>query len=182
MPGSGDQGRELMSGQLGIWYAQLLSADSAAYNVGEYLEIVGDLDVGLFEMALRRTVSETGALQFCFREEGGVPRQYPSDLDGWPLHVLDVSAAADPRAAAEDWMRADMRCPVDLSVGPLFTQAMFTVAPGRFFWYNRVHHIAVDGLSAPAGAARLAQVYESLLAGDPACGGGPGAGVGADGR
>src|SRR5262245_37158372 len=39
--------------QLGIWLAQHLDAASPAYNIGEYIEIQGQLDAALFEKALR---------------------------------------------------------------------------------------------------------------------------------
>jgi amino acid adenylation domain-containing protein len=170
MSGCGEQGRELMAGQLGIWYAQQLTPDTSVFNIGEYLEIAGDLDLGLFEAALRSAAEEADAMHQRFREDEGVPRQHAGKPDGWPLDVVDVSAAADPRAAAEEWMRADLRRPVDLGAGPLFGEALFTAGPGRFFWYQRVHHIAGDGLSAPAFAGRAAQVYTSMLAGGPPAG------------
>ena len=170
MSGRGNQGRELMAGQLGIWYSQQLSPDTSVYNIGEYLEIAGDLDTGLFEAALRRVISEVDALHLRFREDGEAPRQYAGEPGEWPLHVVDVSSAADPRAAAAEWMRADLRSPVDLRTGPLFAEALFTVGADRFFWYQRVHHIALDGLSAPVGAGRVAQVYTSMLADGPPAG------------
>jgi len=168
MSGCGDQGRELMAGQLGIWYAQLLSPDKSVYNIGEYLEIIGDLDTGLFEAAVRRAAGEADGLHLRFRGDGEAVRQYAAEPGEWPLQFIDVSSAADPRAAAEEWMRADLRCPVDLSTGPLFAEALFTVAPGRYFWYQRVHHVVGDGLSAPVFAARAAQLYTSKLASAPA--------------
>src|ERR1700722_17645991 len=133
----GDQGRELMAGQLGIWYAQQLSPDKSVYNIGEYLEIVGDLDMSLLEAAARRGAGEAGGPHLPLRGDGEAVRQHAGEPGEWPLHVVDVSSAADPRAAAEEWMRADLRSPVDLSTGPLFAEAMFTVAPGRALWYQR---------------------------------------------
>jgi nonribosomal peptide synthetase DhbF len=53
----------LSSAQLGIWLAQKLDPSSPAYNIGEYLELNGPIDAGLFEQALRRVVSETDALR-----------------------------------------------------------------------------------------------------------------------
>ena len=40
--------RELMAGQLGIWRAQQLVPGDPVYNVGEYLDIRGELDAELF--------------------------------------------------------------------------------------------------------------------------------------
>ena len=165
MSGYEDDRRELMAAQLGIWYAQRLGLDDPVYNTGEYLEIHGDLDVGLFEAALRHTMSEAEAGHLRFSGDGAALRQYVDSSDDWPLHLIDVSSAADPRAAAEDWMWMDMRHPVDPWNGPFFTHAVLKVAPSRFFWYLRGHHIAIDGFSGSLVVARQAQVYTSLLAG-----------------
>src|SRR5258708_2512788 len=113
MSGSEGERRELTAGQLAIWHAQQLDRDSPAYNAGEYLEFRGDLDLAVFRAALRQTVAEVDAFRLRFTD-GDEPRQYVDSSDDWPLHVVDVSAEADPRAAAEEWMWADMRRPVDL--------------------------------------------------------------------
>ena len=168
---AGEQ-RELLGAQLGIWFGQLLGPEDPVYTEGEYLEIHGDLDLDIFGAALRRTVDEIDFyhLRFCGDDES--PRQYVDRRDGWQLHVIDVSAAADPRAAAEGWMWADMRRPVDLREGQLFTHAVFKVGPGRFFWYQSGHHILGDGIGAAVVVRRQAEIYTSLLEG-----GFPGEGV-----
>ena len=155
-----------MAGQLGIWYAQQLSPDNPVYNLGQYLEIHGDLDIGLFAAALRRTIGEVEAVRLRFsRDEEGLWQRVGGPDGGPPVHVLDVTDAADPRAAAEEWMWADMLRPADLREGPLFTHALFRAGQGRYFWYQRGHHIAIDGFSGSIVAARLAEVYASLLTG-----------------
>ena len=171
MSGYEYSGRELTAGQLGIWHAQQLDPGNPVYNIGEYLEIPGALDLGLFECALRQAASEVEAVHLRFSGEGEGLRQRVDVSDDWPLVVLDVSDAADPRVAAEEWMWADMRRPVDLTAGPLFTVAVFKAAPERFFLYLRVHHIAMDGFSSSLLCGRIAQVYSALLDGsDPRAG------------
>lgn len=166
MSRSDGQRWELTAGQLGIWFAQQLNPDDPFYNIAEYLEIHGDLDAELFEIALRHTINEVDAFHLRFTTDGEAPRQHVADPgDDWPVHVIDVSSAANPRAAAENWMRADLSRPADLRAGPVFAEALLRVGPGLFFWYQRVHHIALDGFSGAIIAARLAQVYDSLQAG-----------------
>ena len=115
--------------------------------------------------------SEVEAVHLRFSGEGEGLRQRVDVSDDWPLSLLDMSDAADPRVAAEEWMWADMRCPVDLTAGPLFTVAVFKAAPERFFLYLRVHHIAMDGFSSFILCGRIAQVYSALVDGsDPRAG------------
>lgn len=155
---------ELMAGQLGIWHAQQLAPDDPRYNIGEYFEFRGPLDLTAFEEALRRTLREVDAFHLRFGGDGADVWQVVGDRDDWTLRRVDVSAEADPRAAAEEWMRADMGCPVDLQEGPLFTSALLTAGDDHYFCYQRCHHIAIDGFSGSIILARVAQVYDALTA------------------
>jgi nonribosomal peptide synthetase DhbF len=157
--------RRLTAGQLGIWHAHQLGRGNPAYNAGEYVEFRGDLDLDLFQKALRHTVEEAETFRIRLTMDGNEPRQYVDRSDDWPLHLVDVSSAPDPRTAAEQWMWEDMRRPVEILEGPLFTQAVFTVAADRFFWYWRINHIVFDAFSASAVLNRVSEVYAALRAG-----------------
>jgi nonribosomal peptide synthetase DhbF len=93
------------------------------------------------------------------------PRQIISPPPDWSMSFIDVSAAADPQAAAERWMRADLAKPIDVTRDPLFGYALFKAAPDRFFWYARYHHIVADGVGLALVARRVAGVYTALAAG-----------------
>ncbi|MGY4929166.1 amino acid adenylation domain-containing protein, partial [Streptomyces sp. 900105755] len=151
-----------MSGQLGIWYAQQLAPESAAYKVAEYTEIRGELDAPRFVQALRRTMAEAEAYRLRFTLAGGGPRQYLADPAECPVHAVDLSDRPDPMAVAQDRMWSDLERPTDLTGGPLSAHTLFTLAPGRYLWYQRSHHIAVDGNGLMQFAARLSQVYDAL--------------------
>lgn len=153
----------LISGQLGVWYAQLLTPENSIFNAGEYLELHGELDVALFENALQLAVYEADALHLRFSGSAAEPRQTVDKGTPWELQFLDVSVDPDPPAVAHRWMLANMRRAVNLRHGPLFTQALFKLAPDRFYWYQRVHHIAIDGYSAQLIVSRTAEIYSSLL-------------------
>ncbi|WEP00541.1 amino acid adenylation domain-containing protein (plasmid) [Streptomyces sp. FXJ1.172] len=157
---------QLMAGQLGVWNAQRLDPRSAAYNIAEYVELRGRLDVGLFVSALCRLIDEAdlARVRFEIAEDGSVRQRFTRN-PGWRPDVVDVSGEADPRAAAEAWMRKDLGRPVDLLEGPLFTQALFKAAENRYFWYQRVHHVIGDGYSGSLMVARCAQIYTALVRG-----------------
>ncbi|MEV4582869.1 condensation domain-containing protein, partial [Nonomuraea jabiensis] len=163
--------RELMAGQLGIWYAQQLAPENPAYNIAEYLDIRGELDVELLVEALWRMVDETDGFRVRFREIDGVPMQYVDDTRDYAIHHVDVSGEPDPEAAAERWMRSDVGRGGDLCAGWLFTFAAITLAPDRHFLYQRSHHIVMDGHGGAMAAARTAEIYTALLEGRPRVGG-----------
>ncbi|MEU5427269.1 amino acid adenylation domain-containing protein [Streptomyces olivoreticuli] len=161
-----DAGRPLSGAQEGIWFAQRLDPANAAYNTGEYVEIHGPVDAELFEAALRRTVAEAEIFGLRITETADGPRGTLAPADDWPLHLLDVSTEPDPRAAAEAWIAADLAKAVELTEGPLFTQALFKAAPDRWLWFLRAHHILLDGYGFKLVARRLAETYSALVAGE----------------
>ncbi|WP_369147661.1 amino acid adenylation domain-containing protein [Streptomyces sp. R44] len=160
---------DLMSGQLGVWYAQQLAPDNPAYNIGDCTEIHGELDADLFVRALRRTVQEAEAFRLRLCVEGGTPRQFLGEAGEVPVHVADLRGEADPRAVAQEWIQADLDTPVELVGGALSGHAFFVLGSDRFLWYQRAHHIVLDGNGLSQFAERLSQVYGVLRAGgDPA--------------
>ncbi|MFE7459127.1 amino acid adenylation domain-containing protein [Streptomyces sp. NPDC057554] len=155
----------LMPGQRGLWFAQRFDPGSPILNVGEYLDIAGPLDAALFDEALRRTVQEAQTLRLRFSEDDGVlaPAVDPA-VRHIPLH-LDVRGEKDPRGAALEWMRADLRAPRDPLTGPLARYALFRVADDRYHWYQGCHHLVSDGFSFPLVAGRVADLYTRLAEG-----------------
>ncbi|KUN00172.1 non-ribosomal peptide synthetase [Streptomyces yokosukanensis] len=161
-----DERRPLSGAQEGLWYAQRLAPDSAAYNTAEAVEIHGALDTGLFESALRSTVGEAGTFALRFLDTDDGPRCHPAeDAADWPLHRVDVSDAADPDAAAWERIRADLATPVDTDKGPLFAHTLLSLANDRHIWLLRAHHILLDGYSYKLLGRRLADTYNALAEG-----------------
>ncbi|MBW1597481.1 non-ribosomal peptide synthetase [Streptomyces sp. JJ38] len=159
-------GLPLLAAQWGIWAAQQLDPDSAAFNTAEYLAIDGPLDPALFEAALRRTVAETDALRVRFSVTDGVPRQHVLETVEATPEYADLSGEPDPQAAAHARMAADLDRPVDLTSEPVFAHALLRTGPERHLWYHRVHHIALDGYGLSLVARRVAEVYTALARGD----------------
>jgi amino acid adenylation domain-containing protein len=155
----------LSAAQLGLWFAQKIDPLSAAYNIGEYLEIHGVVDPTLFQLALRQVIGEAETLRIQFVELTDGPRQIIGPPSEWLLPTIDVSRDADPIHAAEAWMKADMERPLELLRDQLFMFALFKVASNRFLWYARYHHLVMDGMGAALIARRVADIYNALSLG-----------------
>ncbi|MEU8364243.1 condensation domain-containing protein, partial [Nonomuraea sp. NPDC048882] len=156
---------ELMSGQLAMWYAQRFAPGNWSFRVAEYMEIHGEVDLELLERAARRRADEVETFRLRFRVVDGVPLQYVHDAADYPVPVVDVSAEPDPRAAADAWMRADLRQAVDLDGGALYGSALIKLADDLTYWYTWVHHCAMDGQGGMLIATRAAELYTALLEG-----------------
>lgn len=153
----------LTAAQSGMWFAQALDPLSPAQNTAECLEIDGPLDAGLFADALRRVAAETEALRVVRVEDmPDGPRQYVADAVELPLTVRE----SDTEAEAEAWMRADLAEPFDLARGPLFRHALFRVGEDRWLWYQRIHHLVMDGYGYSLLVRRTAEVYAALARGE----------------
>ena len=98
-----------------------------------------------------------------FIEEDDGPRQVIDPPSESSISLLDVSAELDPQAAAEAWMKADLAKPFDLLHRPLFCFVLFKAAPDRFFWYQRGHHIVMDGFGRALFERRVADIYTALV-------------------
>ncbi|MET9734807.1 amino acid adenylation domain-containing protein [Streptomyces sp. NPDC006458] len=156
----------LTAAQSGMWYAQALDPQSPALNTAECLEIHGDVDPALFARALVRTADEAESLRMRIVESPDGPRQFTRHLDDFPLHTADLREAADPDADARAWMDADLARPCDLATGPLFQHALLRVGDDRWLWYQRVHHLVMDGFGYSLLARRTAEIYSALVTGE----------------
>ncbi|MFJ6194944.1 amino acid adenylation domain-containing protein [Micromonospora sp. NPDC092111] len=166
MPDHEDVHCPLTTAQYGIWLAQRLDPGNPIYHLAEYADLTGPLDHAVFEAALRRTVADTEALRIRVEEPvEGRPMLSVRPRVDWTLPVIDLRGAADPYAAARDWMRADAAQPVDLGRAPLFRYALLRLADDRTLWYQCYHHLALDGYGMVLVARRVADVHTALSAG-----------------
>ncbi|MFD3514820.1 amino acid adenylation domain-containing protein [Streptomyces sp. NPDC058657] len=176
MPGQERETRfPLSAAQSGVWFAQQFDTSGSMYNIAEYVEITGPLDLGLLTDAVRRTLAESEAVRVRTGEDDDGPRQ--TLTEGWAdgrdaPALLDLARESDPMAAARAWMDADLAVPVDLHGSKhLFTQAVLTLGPQRHLLYQRFHHLLLDGFGGWLLTRRTAEIYTALRQGTdvPAC-------------
>ncbi|WP_405403341.1 amino acid adenylation domain-containing protein [Streptomyces sp. NBC_01104] len=159
----------LSAAQSGIWFAHDLDPTGRRYNVAEYKEILGPLDPELMAASWYRLAREADALRIRRIERDGTGLWQTVDAEPGDRALLwfDMSEQDDPEGAARAWMSAELATPVDLTAGGLCTLALFRIAPERFFFYQRYHHIVIDGMGAAQLDARFAELYAQALAGEP---------------
>ena len=158
----------LTAAQRGMWFAEKLSPDYSV-NIAQYVDIrhaPGGLDIELLE---RCCVDVGRIVEFPFvrlTEIDGVPMQYV-DLDfDQHVDILDFRDVEDPVGTAMAWMQAEYRTPVDLITDQLIVIAIIRVGDDRTFWYNRAHHIIIDGYAALSIMRRTVDRYNALRRGE----------------
>ncbi|GAB3164189.1 hypothetical protein GCM10027258_85500 [Amycolatopsis stemonae] len=159
------QNLPLSAAQLEVWYAQQLDPGNPIWNIAEYYEIDGPLREDVFTDAVRRAVTEADCLRVRFEADGDTVRQVVEPLTGSPLELLDARAEADPAAHALEWMRADVRRPVDPAdpESALYTMALIRLDEEKHYFYTRAHHVLWDGFSEAVFAQRVAAIYTALV-------------------
>jgi amino acid adenylation domain-containing protein len=143
---------DLTATQAAIWFDQQLFPGRPIYNTGQALTIRGMLRTDLFEIALRETVAENPSLRL-------PPRSGPLPFD---LPLLDFRDEPDPLAAAEQWMRIEMRVAILLKDPALFRFALIRVGEDHTIWFQKYHHIIIDATGRRLLSARTASRYRAL--------------------
>lgn len=158
----------LSSAQFGMWLADVADVDGGRCHIAEYFDIPARVDVDLFRTAWRRAFLDTEALRVRVVEEDGSPRQLVRTAPETDVRYLDLSEEDDPAARAVAWMTEDVARPTLLTGDDLYAVALFRIAENRYFWYQKCHHIALDGYGGALFAERVAEHYTALSEGRPA--------------
>jgi enterobactin synthetase component F len=155
----------LAQSQRGLWFGEKIGPKNAIYNVAEYCEILGAIQPDIFIAALNQITveAETTRVEILDTEDG--PRQIILDSYKGSFPYIDMSHAEDPRATAEAWMMHELSQAVDLACDPLWVCALFKISDNCFFWYQRSHHVVLDGFGAGIISRRCAEIYNALAEG-----------------
>lgn len=155
----------LAKAQQGLWIGQKIAPADAVFNLAEYTEISGALDIETFLSALYCVTSEVEATRIRVIDTPEGPHQTILPEYDHRLPFLDFSAQANAKERAVAWMEEELHRPVDLRNDPLWFSALFRVRAEQYFWYHRCHHVAIDGFTGGMITRRLAEVYTAMMKG-----------------
>jgi len=156
----------LTEAQSGLWYAQRMDPQNPLFNTGHWIELRGSLQVSHFELSVNQAVYESDAL--CLRFDESDPRnvrQYVDENHRPKLQMIDVSAEQDPRAAAMALMEKDSTTPLDPVRDVLACQHLYKLADDHYLWYQRIHHLLIDGYGITLLSQRIAELYNAAVDG-----------------
>ncbi|MEV0294627.1 amino acid adenylation domain-containing protein [Nocardia sp. NPDC050710] len=156
----------LSAAQRGIWFAQHFAGETPI-SIAQYTELIGHIDLEVAAAAVRRAGREFGTGYLRLIEIDGVPYQTvdPTIVDD--MVVLDFRGEDDPVAAAHRWMRAEYSAPLDLLRDRLGLMSVLRIGDEHWFWYQRIHHIVLDGYGAMTFLQRIAELYNAAIEGRP---------------
>ena len=146
--------------QLDFWEEFRFHPGESVSTVAHALELRGVADMAALTRAIEATIAETDimALRFALDPDGQpVQRVEPGRRP--VLRQIDLSGLPDGRARAFAMMQADVDAPLDLLSQPLSAQWLVRLAEGHCLWFNRGHHIALDGYAMGLIEQRCARLY-----------------------
>ena len=154
----------LVAAQPGIWIADQLTPHPNAYAVAHFIELRGAIDSALLAQAIVAGMQEADTLNMAFGEIDGEPLQWPQPQIFSLPDVVDLRSEHDPAATARALMRDDMQGDLRvLSGAPLWHHRLFRLGEQHWFWYQRYHHLVVDGFSFTALTRRIANLYSAAV-------------------
>ncbi|WP_444944590.1 amino acid adenylation domain-containing protein [Microbulbifer sp. ZKSA006] len=164
----------LVGPQVGIWLADQLSESSNAFAVAQYVEIRGAINVTLLTQAIHIGLSEADTIHAVYRQEDDNPIQQflptpePESLNA--VDFIQIEDSADPITAAKAVMLDDLQRDLSADSGTcLYRHIIFQLPQGSseqsFLWYQRYHHLMVDGFSFTALTKRIESIYNALING-----------------
>lgn len=155
----------LTEAQEGIWYAQRIDPGNPIFNTGQYVDIRGRVDVEALQGAVSQALAEADALSIRVVEGPDGPVQVVDESPGAALEVVDLRGAGNPEAEALEWMHLDLGTPLDPSTDRLVAERLYVLSPDRALWYQRIHHLVIDGYGTSLVTRRICALYSERLTG-----------------
>lgn len=158
----------LVAAQPGIWMAERLSTLPGAWSVAHYVELRGALDPALLGKAIVAGLQQADTLSLRFEEqEGEVWQWVAAERTFAEPPIIDLRTTPDPHRAATERMQADLAQDLRVDGGnPLVCHQLLRVGDDRWYWYQRYHHLLVDGFSFPAITRQIAAIYRAWQRGE----------------
>ncbi len=152
-----------------LWFLDQLGPGQALYNIPTAVRLVGDLDVGALERAIREVVRRHEVLRTTFAAEGGIPRQVVADGVDLTMAVADLTGVdpADREAEALRRVREEAERPFDLARGPLIRAGLLKLGGREHVVQVTMHHIVSDGWSIGVLIREVSALYEASRDGEP---------------
>jgi len=158
----------LVAAQPGIWIADSIAQQRNQFTVAHYSVLHGDINRAALDSAIQQAMAEADTVQARFGlDEQGNPAQWFGAQAPVAPEWHDFSQRGDASSQAHKLMQADLAAdlPAD-GDKPLYRHALMRIGDGSWLWYQRYHHLLVDGFSFEATTQRVAAIYAALCAGE----------------
>lgn len=155
-------------GPAGISEVDLLETgehDRFAHNLMLVFELRGELDEDRLADAVRRLGARHESFRTAFQRTAAGWRRLVYDTSSFDLTRIDLTAEADPEAAARTRALAMFRTPFDRAEPHLIRTVLLQLAAGRGWLICHCDHVALDGVAFANCITELVATYVLLSQG-----------------
>ena len=163
----------LSHAQKRMWVLYKLEPESAFYNISQFREFTGVLDVNVLDQSLRLMIFRHASLRTNMLEKNGGPVQYvrpAGETDkGRVMEVIDIgNKAADGgrRVKHENLLNNTIEkytnTSFKLESKPLYRFALILTGKNKYLFITVFHHVITDGWSMAIFWRELAQAYNAI--------------------
>ncbi|NLG54129.1 MAG: amino acid adenylation domain-containing protein [Rhodococcus sp.] len=154
---SGDRA-QLTAAQSGMWIAQQLDRANSTFLTGQYIELIGDIDVARVQSSVNQAFAEAPELAARItQDEDGVWQQ-----PGASVLECRIEEATPEQALAD--MRRILATPVDLTDAPGVGATIYAVTPTSAYLFLWAHHVFLDVYGYTLLERRIAALYTAATA------------------
>lgn len=155
-------------GQARMWFHHQLDPDTTLYNLPMVIRLAGAIEVDAIRATFADLADRHEVLRSNFVDADGVAALRIRPGLGDFFRFADVSAAADPVAAARELVAEAARVRFDLAADPLMRVLLIRLAPEEHVLQVTMHHAVNDGGSPQIVRRELPELYRARVAGRPA--------------
>ncbi|WP_413693135.1 condensation domain-containing protein [Psychromonas sp. KJ10-2] len=166
-----NQSFPIVGPQLGIWLADQLAIKHNTFAVAQYVELSGKIEFDVLDKAIQLGMKEADTVHTVYENniEGSIQTLNSSQkIDIESVDFVDLSSDFDACDQAIKLMQADIeQAPRADVLTDRFRHIVFKLpvvnGETRWFWYQRYHHLMLDGFSFTALTQRISHIYTALL-------------------
>ena len=166
--------------QLGIWLGDQVSTQQNAYTIAHTVTLKGKITIPLLVDSIHQALRESDTIQADYCEDAnGQPVQiFQSSVNKYPVQVVHLEQQNNPQSWIEKQIKEDVTAALSLDgCSPLCRHVLYvlpkseaadstdTEGQKQIIWYQRFHHIMLDGFSFNGFTKRVSSVYNALCRG-----------------
>jgi amino acid adenylation domain-containing protein len=156
---------DLSYAQKRLWVLCQFEEDSTAYNMPGALMLTGDLQITVFEQAVRELVKRHESLRTVFVNLRGEPRQKVNREFIYKIQNIKLQNQQKEtrEKKAKEMFTALANQALDLEQGPLFIVKLIQLEQNKWLLIYNIHHIVNDGWSQGILRNEVILLYNRLL-------------------
>ncbi len=158
----------LTEAQEGLWYAQRIDPQNPIFNTAQCLDLRGSIDTAAWRNAVTVALADADGLAMRFVDTDDGPRHVLDEAHRAAPEVIDMRVHADAEGEAQRAIERDLTTPLDPTVDRLVAQRLYVMADDHARWYQRAHHLVIDGYGTMLLTRRICELYASQVRGDAA--------------